>query len=132
MTWAVTLYQRRLFVPDIGAYAVSVLERFTVINRRGVITIGLGSVIALSVAAYLVSMYYFFAVGMALRSRTEMLRDLDNSNVALELRIQTKETGFALEHKDVLESMQKISSIKYLAPANMAVSQRNTNTTYTP
>lgn len=132
MTPAVTFYHKRFFIPDVGACAVSVLDRSIAVNRRGAVTFALISVIFLSIAAYLVSMYYFFAVGMALRSRTAMLRDLDDSNVALELRIQAKETAFASDHKDVLESMQKISSIKYLTPANVAVSQRSGSSHNTP
>ena len=47
---------------------------------------------------------------------------LTEKNAVLELKIRQKETGVAERMDELIDRMQKVSSIQYLAPENVAVS----------
>ena len=95
---------------------------FEALNPRGVITFFLMVVVVASIVVYISSLYYMFVLGFRIQKGTSMARDIEESNTAIDLDIQRRETAFAQLHSDVLQSMQKISRIRYLTADNVAIS----------
>lgn len=80
----------------------------------------------IAVASYLIAVYSVFGLSAGMQQKSLLLKELAESNTITELHIQQKETEFARDNEDVLESMQKISDIHYVIPAETAVSRVDT------
>lgn len=72
---------------------------------------------------YLIAMYSVFGLGIALQQQSTVAKDLTESNIIAELNLQQRQTEFAKNNKDVLRSMQKISDMRYVLPADTAMSR---------
>ena len=98
-------------------------DAFRNINERGIIT---GIIIAWAGAAilsYLIAVYYLFGLSNSLQQKSLVVKDLVESNTIVELNIQQNQTSFIKNNADVLESMQKISEMRYVGAADTAVSR---------
>lgn len=96
--------------------------RFYVLNQKGFITAALTLLIIFSIVSYLVVLFLTFDLGFKIQLAEKKFAQLKNAAATLELQIQKEETSFAKDHQDVLESMERVSSIKYLTIDNLAVS----------
>lgn len=94
------------------------LDSFLEINKKGVITLALGGVIILSASAYILATYTIFGLGPRIQEAAGRLSELKNDHLKTELELQKKRAGFLKDHKSILESMEKISTVKYLRPEN--------------
>lgn len=72
---------------------------------------------------YGVSLYATFDLGFQIRHDSTELRNAKIGLEEKELEAQSVLSTFASEHKVVLESMEKISAIKYLIPQSVVTSQ---------
>ncbi len=84
------------------------------------ITLGLGS--AICVCVCFAVFYWTFQMKFSLGELSASLMLLTEKNAVLELKIRQKETGVAERMDELIDRMQKVSSIQYLAPENVAVS----------
>ena len=94
-------------------------NRFAELNQNGMISIALIASVALLIATYLATLYWTFGIGFSLQGDSKTLSRLANENVALELKVQQKESKLTEEHADILDAMEYISTIHYLTPENM-------------
>ena len=94
-------------------------NRFAELNQNGMISIALIASVALLIATYLSTLYWTFGIGFSLQGDSKTLSRLANENVALELKVQQKESKLTEEHADILDAMEYISTIHYLTPENM-------------
>ncbi len=79
--------------------------------------------IASAVAVYLVAVYSVFGLGVAVQEKTAVAKELAESNKILELDLQQKYTQFARNNEEILQTMEKISDLKYVLPADTSVSR---------
>lgn len=82
--------------------------------------------IVVAALVYLTAMYSVFGLGIALQEQSTTAKDLTESNIIAELNLQQRQTEFARNNKDVLQSMQKISDMRYVLPSDIAVSRADT------
>lgn len=92
-------------------------------NRRGHITQLLIAVVVFAVVAYLASLYFATNFDLEIRNGNKLLPGLLEEVRKDEFILQNLTTGFALENADVLQSMEKVSAIKYLAPETVVLSR---------
>lgn len=97
-------------------------EWFGVFNKGGIISLVLLLIIIISLASYLAALFLTFNLGFKIQIAEKEFAQLKDTVAALELQIQKEETSFVKDHKDILESMERVSSIKYLAIDNFAIS----------
>ncbi len=97
-------------------------EWFCVFNKGGFISLILILTIVISIAGYLAVLFLTFDLGFKIQAAEREFVKLKDAAATLELKIQKEETSFIENHKDVLESMERVSSIKYLTIDNFAVS----------
>ncbi|MDP3770190.1 MAG: hypothetical protein U1A25_01970 [Candidatus Sungbacteria bacterium] len=122
-----TYIQRRMVLTSFDNRMFRIPRTFRLINDRGSITamiIGWGGA---AIASYLIAVYYFFGLGASMQQKSLLIKELTESNTIIELTIQQKETAFARDNEDVLESMQKISDIRYVTPTDTSVSRADVN-----
>ncbi len=79
--------------------------------------------IVVAALIYLVAMYFIFGLGIALQEQSTVAKDLTESNIIAELNLQQRQTEFVRNNADVLQSMQKISDMRYILPTDTAVSR---------
>lgn len=81
---------------------------------------------AVLITLYLGSLYITFKTGFTLQEVTNRIAKVDEDILSLELRLQERRGRLAHDHKTVLESMERISNIKYLTIGTQAASLRDT------
>jgi len=79
-----------------------------------------------AILVYLVAVYSVFGLSMTLSQNGAVAKALTESNTIMELNLQREQTEFARNNQDVLESMEKISEIRYVGPTDTAVSRADT------
>ncbi|MDP3778671.1 MAG: hypothetical protein Q8R30_01315 [bacterium] len=79
-----------------------------------------------AILVYLVAVYSVFGLSVTLSQNGAVAKALTESNTIMELNLQREQTEFARNNQDVLESMQKISEIRYVGPTDTAVSRART------
>lgn len=80
-----------------------------------------GSILIL-VMAYIVSLYLIFYWGFAIRTSNEAAQILEDERLSAEVMVQRKESSLVKDNQIILESMEKISAIRYVRPVSFAVS----------
>lgn len=93
--------------------------RFAELNQSGIISIAFIASAGLLIAIYLVALYWTFGIGFSMQGDAKTLAQIAKENVALELKVQQKESKLTEEHADILDAMERISAIHYLTPENM-------------
>lgn len=112
MTSRVSLRERVAFRP----------VRFARINQKGLVTFCLLGIITLGALQYLGALYGVFSFGLQLRDENRQIAQLSEDTDGLELKVQRSAATFLVEHKELLDSMEKISEVRYLTGENVAVS----------
>lgn len=97
-------------------------EWFLGINQKGIFTFGMLGVVFLSIASYLVSLYFGFTLGFQMRKNNEVLSKLSDNVLAAELKLQSSETNLVKDNVAITKSMEEITSIKYITPEDSSVS----------
>lgn len=100
---------------------------FRLINDQGYVTAIIIAWSATAIASYLIAVYVLFGLSASMQQKSLLLKELTESNTIVELNIQQKETAFVRDNQNVLESMQKISDIRYVIPVDTAVSRVDTS-----
>lgn len=96
---------------------------FRTFNQEGIVTSAAIFVIAVAVATYFIAAYSLFGLAVGLQQKTTIIKNLHESNTIAGLDLQQKQTEFARNNQDVLQSMEKISTMRYLMPVDTAVSR---------
>ena len=91
-------------------------------NKRFVTGAAIGW-IALAIVTYLAAAYSLFGFGISIQQKSALMKALTESNTIAELNLQQRQTQFAISNADALESMQKISDMRYVLPTDTAVSR---------
>lgn len=87
---------------------------FLAFNRRGFLSAGLGAIIAASVIAYLFALMTVFHLGLQTQTASGMIWRLQEDVLKSKIALQESDAYFADAHKDILDAMEKISSITYI------------------
>ena len=95
---------------------------FSKINKDGVLT---GMLLALFIAvlvSYLTTLYASIGIGFAIQGQESALESMKRDLLALELKLQEKKSALAKEKQPALESMEKVTKIRYLLTKNFFAS----------
>lgn len=117
------LLGQRKILPSRFFIAEEVSEKVLIFGARRIITGALAALIGVSILGYLVAVYASFSLGFQLQNQAKNQEALSKEAVGLELLAQERINLIAYEQKGVVESMEKVSAIKYLTPANFVASQ---------
>lgn len=122
MAYLILAQQKILGLPFFRAHSVRYLPIPEVMRARTFSMIMAGLIIVF-VLIYAGALYMTFDLGFQIRSNTAELRKVEVSFEEKELEIQAALSSFAFEHKNVLESMEKISAMQYIIPSSFVASQ---------
>lgn len=95
---------------------------FAGINKKSMVTFCLLGVIALGTLEYVGALYGIFSFGLQLRDQNREIAQLRKDTDRLEVSVQRSAANFPVEHKEQLNSMERISEVRYLTGENVAVS----------
>lgn len=98
-------------------------ERFCVINERGIVTNSIIAWIGITIICYLIAVYSFFGINASMHRQGALLKQLTDAKIQVELNVQQKQAGFARNNQNILESMEKISEIRYITSNDVTVSR---------
>ena len=101
----------------IGQYVVQGFQ------SRGFVTHMTTVWIAGAVLTYLIAAYSLFGLGVTMREKSVILKGLAETNTITALNIQQKQTEFAKNNEEILQSMEKISDMRYVLPPHTSVSR---------
>ena len=82
-----------------------------------------GVIFLLLLAVYLTALYVSFMYGFAIENSLKDERELTKLVQAKTILLQEKNTTLAISGVSILQSMEKISSLKYLKEQNVAISE---------
>jgi len=116
------IVQKNNILSAINVKVFSITSLFSFINRRGLLTAFFLGVIGTSVAVYLAALYTLFGSGIIIKQKTSELKKLMQAVIIIESAVQEKQTTLLVQNKDVFDAMEKISTIRYVLPENVAVS----------
>ncbi|GEM_PF-6372781 len=92
-------------------------------NRNGVVSILLLSGLVLGIGSYITFSYLTISTGLAMQERLKEIERMNKTITADEIVIQQKVSGLAESHSDLLQSMEKVSSIRYITTENFVFSR---------
>lgn len=118
--------QRQIYLPSRDKRHIPSLNALQLFQNSGCITGAIIAWITITVVMYLVAVYSFFGLGVGLQQKSLVIKNLTESNTIAELNLQQRQTEFAKNNQDILESMEKISDMRYVLPADTAVSRADT------
>lgn len=95
---------------------------FAEMNKKSAVTFCLIGIMLFGAVQYLGALYAVFSIGLRLQTENRQIRVLGQEVDALELKTQRASANFPVEHKEVLDSMEKISQVRYLTSGEEAVS----------
>lgn len=99
-------------------------DRFIHANRGGVVSAILAGLTTLAVVVYLVALFYSFSSGFEIQSSMRLEDDVAEALQAKELALQEKISLLANRQGSILESMERVSTIKYLTARGLAVNNK--------
>lgn len=98
---------------------MEILEmRFGFINERGLVSVILIAILFSFVVAYFAGIYMTFSLGMVIQKQGKEEKQLSKEVQEKELTLQKELTSLAEIKPDILESMVRVSGIKYLSTPN--------------
>lgn len=122
MTTLILNHKKRLPFLNIFALRKSAGWFYNLNKKGGAVSFVLMAVILVSVISYLATLFTAFDIGIKIQTTEKELVKLNSAATLLEAQIQKKELSFVQDQQDVLESMEKVSSIKYLRLDNFVFS----------
>ena len=120
---ALTDIQRHAYVSSLRERVGIMHYAFDVLQKPGFITHVMLAVIAGAILAYLIAIYSLFGLGVTLQQKSIVLKELTDTNRITELNLGQRQTEFAKNNEDILQSMEKISDLRYVLPADTSVSR---------
>lgn len=114
--WRESLPSRLLFAVR-HAY-----ELFVWSNNRGYITYAIFAAIAVMTITYLIAFFAAFSAGFEMENRFQELSRIKNAVNEVSFTLREQKTRVTEIHKPIFTSMEKISSIQYIQPSNVALS----------
>ena len=96
-------------------------------NKYGLISFGIISLLIISLISYLATIYFIINTGFAIQKHEEVMAEISEDFLAIELAAQSGRTKLAEDQKSVLESMEKISAVKYLLPKSFVSFENSSN-----
>lgn len=85
-------------------------------NKYGFISLGIITLLIIALASYLAAIYSMINTGFVIQKHEEVMAEISKDFLAMELAAQSGRTKLTEDQKSVLESMEKISAVKYLLP----------------
>ncbi len=74
-------------------------------------------------AAYLLAIFITFHFSFQVKQNTLLYEELSDETLRSEILLQKKTSELAQNYPSILESMERVSSIKYLTPESVAASR---------
>ncbi len=93
---------------------IGVLDNYR--SRAQKINIAAAGILAAALGIYVTALYFTFNLGFELRERAEEISSLEESLILLETETERRKTEFAKDHEDIVQSMEKVTSLKFLKP----------------
>lgn len=115
--------QRRIYIFSRNERYVSLSNTFRLFCNGGFATGAAIAWIILGTAIYLIAVYSSFGLEIGLQQKFLVVKNLTESNTIIELNLRQRQTEFTKNNQDILESMQKISDMRYVLPTDTAVSR---------
>jgi len=91
-------------------------DLFLFVNKRGGITLACLGIAIISVICYLVSLYFIFQLGFEIQEKSFGVAKLANNIAESEFTMHERQLDLVHREKDLLKSMEKITTVKYLTP----------------
>ena len=91
-------------------------EWFRRYNKYGLISSGVIAILIITLGSYLTALYFIINTGFAIQEQEKTMVQINEEFLAMELTTQNNRTKLAEDQKPILESMEKISTVKYLLP----------------
>ena len=114
------LAQQKMIPIRVASPLVRAEEIFSRINKKGIFTIGCGAAIGIAVVSYLVAMVTLFHLGLRVQDSSVVIARLEQDVLKSQITLQQSDAKFAEAHKEILQSMEKISSIVYISLESVA------------
>lgn len=124
MTTLLLASQKIFFQASPYAFAASLGERFTALNRRGIATAACLTVLAVGIGLYVSMLISTFGLGIRLREIGIAEATGEREVKDLEMALRSREVNFTVRYASILEGMDEVSSIIYLDSDGVAM---NTN-----
>lgn len=119
------LAQKRIFSYRVTQFIF--VERFIDANQQGKVTAIFLAVLSLGVVVYLAGLFASFYLGFGIQQVNSQYQKLDKSVLENVLTLQSKLSFLDDHQKAVLQSMEKVSLIKYIQPENVAMQHTRVN-----
>lgn len=110
----IIIAQRKIIPLRISNPFYQARELFFVFNEKGIVTIAALFIVVISLIGYLAALYFTFQLGFMIQGASLRLSKLTDETTRIEFSLRQKEVSFAEENKNLLESMEKITAVKYL------------------
>ncbi|MBI2121647.1 MAG: hypothetical protein HYT98_00850 [Candidatus Sungbacteria bacterium] len=122
MTYLILAQQKILGLPFFRFPSVRYFTIREIMRTRSFSAVLL-ALVAISVLVYAAALYMTFDLGFQIRSNSAELRKAEVALEEKEIEAQIALSSLASEHKNVLESMQKISVMQFITPSSFVASQ---------
>lgn len=96
--------------------------RFLQLNPHGIVSAALVGSVAVVATVYLVAVYSTFRLGFMLQEQAGIETKLHEANVKFEFEKQQKNLALPQAHAAFLQSMEKVSVVRYLQSKSVAIS----------
>ena len=119
-----TNIQRHTYTPSLSYERTGIMYAFVrALQSRGFVTHVTIAWIAGAVLTYLIAAYSLFGLSVRIQQKSSSLKGLMETNTITELNLRKKQTEFAKNNADILQSMEKISDMRYVLPLHTSVSR---------
>ena len=119
-----TNIQRHTHTPSLSYERTGIMHYLLQgLQSRGFVTHMTTAWIVGAIVTYLIAAYSLFGLGVTMQQKSAVLKELTETNTIAELNIQQKQTEFAKNNEDILQSMEKISDMRYVLPLHTSVSR---------
>ena len=85
-------------------------------NRQGFISLGIIALLIVTFTSYLATLYFIINTGFVIQKHEGVMAEISENFLTMEFTAQSGRAKLAEDQKSVLESMEKISAVKYLLP----------------
>lgn len=113
-----TLAQRKITASILLPNVSGMREWFLTVNRGGVLSLTIILIAIFSLSFYIAGVYYLFDLGFQVQHKEKAITVLGEDVSGRELLLQRTLSSLVDEHKDIIQSMEKVSFIQYLEPAD--------------
>ena len=120
---ALTDIQRHVYVSSFNGRVGIMQYALQGLRSRGFFTRMTIAWIAGAVLTYLIATYSLLGLSVTMQQKSAALKGLTETNTITGLNLRQKQTEFARNNEDILQSMEKISDMRYVMPPSTSVSR---------